>query len=60
MKRHSARVDRACGRQAEMRCECGSLLALLKGDVIELKCRRCRRIVAVAKVTEFRGCPETE
>ena len=31
----------------EMRCRCGSLLARLCGSALELKCRRCKRIVVV-------------
>ena len=29
----------------ECRCGCGSLLARLRPDGVELKCRRCKRIV---------------
>ncbi|HBH04234.1 MAG: hypothetical protein A2W08_02535 [Candidatus Rokubacteria bacterium RBG_16_73_20] len=29
----------------ECRCECGSLLARLSAIGIELKCRRCKRVV---------------
>jgi len=32
-----------CGSEA--RCECGQLMAKLRQDGIELKCKRCRRIV---------------
>jgi phage FluMu protein Com len=28
-----------------VRCECGALLARRTGDLIELKCRRCRRCI---------------
>jgi hypothetical protein len=31
-----------------LRCECGSLLARYVAGRIELKCRRCKRTVAVA------------
>jgi hypothetical protein len=31
----------------ECRCPCGSLLARLRSDGIELKCRRCKRILMV-------------
>ncbi len=27
----------------ELRCGCGSLLARVVGDAVELKCRRCKR-----------------
>ena len=30
-----------------LRCECGSLLAKLAGASIELKCRRCKRMLTV-------------
>ena len=33
---------------AEVRCHCGSLLARVIADRIELKCRRCKRVVVVA------------
>ena len=31
----------------EFRCLCGNLLARLRSDGVELKCRRCKRIVVV-------------
>lgn len=31
----------------QCRCACGSLLARLRADGIELKCRRCKRIMLV-------------
>jgi phage FluMu protein Com len=31
----------------ELRCPCGSLLARMTVAGVELKCRRCRRIVVV-------------
>ncbi|MEW6542605.1 MAG: hypothetical protein AB1411_03240 [Nitrospirota bacterium] len=31
----------------ETRCECGQLMAKLRGDGIELKCKRCKRIVLI-------------
>jgi len=34
----------------EYRCTCGSLLARRVGDHIELKCRRCKRIVGIATI----------
>jgi phage FluMu protein Com len=30
------------------RCECGSLLAKIVAEGIQLKCRRCKRIVVIA------------
>jgi phage FluMu protein Com len=34
-------------RAADARCECGSLLARLTPRGVELKCRRCKRIVVI-------------
>lgn len=31
----------------EARCLCGNLLARLRPDGVELKCRRCKRIVII-------------
>ena len=31
----------------EMRCECGFLLGKLTADAIEVKCRRCKRLVYI-------------
>lgn len=36
---------RANEHDSEARCECGQLMAKLRQDGIELKCKRCRRIV---------------
>jgi len=32
---------------AETRCECGQLIAKVRGKGIELKCKRCKRIVVI-------------
>lgn len=34
-------------RAGDCRCECGSLLARVVPDGIELKCRRCKRVMLV-------------
>ena len=34
----------------EVRCDCGCLLARKVGDTLELKCRRCKRVVGIAKI----------
>jgi phage FluMu protein Com len=34
--------------RAEVRCHCGSLMARVTDHGIELKCRRCKRVVLVA------------
>ena len=33
-----------CG---ETRCECGQLIAKVRGQLLELKCKRCKRIVVI-------------
>ena len=33
--------------RAEARCECGQLIAKLRSDGVELKCKRCKRIVVI-------------
>jgi phage FluMu protein Com len=33
--------------RAEARCECGQLIAKLRHDGVELKCKRCKRIVVI-------------
>ena len=37
----------ACGAAAELRCDCGSLLARRVEGGVELKCRRCKRTVVL-------------
>lgn len=34
-------------RSEGLRCECGNLMALIKKEGIELKCRRCKRKVLI-------------
>jgi phage FluMu protein Com len=31
----------------ETRCECGQLIAKVRGQGLELKCKRCKRIVII-------------
>jgi len=33
-----------CG---ETRCDCGQLIAKVRGQGLELKCKRCKRIVVI-------------
>jgi len=33
--------------RAEARCECGQLIAKLRNHGVELKCKRCKRIVVI-------------
>lgn len=41
----------------DVRCDCGCLLARKVGDMLELKCRRCKRVVGIAKiVSAAAGC----
>jgi len=35
-------------KPAEARCECGQLIAKLRGDNLEVKCKRCKRIVTIS------------
>ena len=32
---------------SEARCECGQLIAKVRGQGLELKCKRCKRIVVI-------------
>jgi phage FluMu protein Com len=41
-------VQSANASDAELRCHCGSLMARVTPRGIELKCRRCKRVVIVA------------
>jgi phage FluMu protein Com len=38
-------TSHAC--DVDARCECGSLLARITARGVELKCRRCKRIVVI-------------
>ena len=40
-----------CG---ETRCECGQLIAKVRGQGLELKCKRCKRIVVIP-VSSIKG-----
>ena len=39
--------DTKIGHSDETRCECGQLIAKVRGRGIELKCKRCKRIVII-------------
>ena len=43
---------RQCGAEKPFRCLCGSLLARLVPDGVELKCRRCKRQIVVPLAVE--------
>ena len=46
--RREAAVACACGdAAADLRCDCGSLLARRVAGGVELKCRRCKRTVVL-------------
>ncbi|GMV50621.1 MAG: hypothetical protein NBKEAIPA_00680 [Nitrospirae bacterium] len=34
-------------QNSETRCECGQLIAKVRGQGLELKCKRCKRIVII-------------
>jgi hypothetical protein len=36
-----------CSHGDETRCECGQLIAKVVGGGLELKCKRCKRIVMI-------------
>jgi phage FluMu protein Com len=55
-EKHKAVTDQP--NTQEVRCECGSLVAKLVGSVIELKCRRCKRL-ALIPLAEFEGGSQT-
>ncbi len=40
-----AEISSPCATPSEARCHCGQLIALLKKDGVELKCKRCKRLV---------------
>ena len=39
--------SRAIAETSETRCECGQLIAKVRGQSLELKCKRCKRIVVI-------------
>ena len=45
--RGSAHAVAPAAAPHECRCCCGSLLARLRPDGVELKCRRCKRVVTL-------------
>ena len=42
----SSPVSHSASR-GETRCECGQLIAKVRGQGLELKCKRCKRIVVI-------------
>lgn len=39
--------SKTCSPDNETRCECGQLIAKVRGQGLELKCKRCKRIVVI-------------
>ncbi|MBA5874877.1 MAG: hypothetical protein GDA66_10065 [Nitrospira sp. CR1.2] len=40
-------LARPCCQDSETRCECGQLIAKVRRQGLELKCKRCKRIVVI-------------
>jgi hypothetical protein len=36
-----------CATDSEARCHCGQLMAILKKEGVELKCKRCKRLILI-------------
>lgn len=43
----TASSSQALADMSETRCQCGQLIAKVKGRTLELKCKRCKRIVII-------------
>ena len=52
---HNPACSKRSHDSAELRCGCGCLLARFLADEIELKCRRCKRMVIVSVVHDNNG-----
>ena len=46
-----SRTDASPGERVDCRCDCGNLLARRGPTGVELKCRRCKRLVVIAAAT---------
>jgi phage FluMu protein Com len=46
MVRAASPTDHSTGCR-ETRCECGQLIAKVRGQGLELKCKRCKRIIVI-------------
>jgi hypothetical protein len=44
---HKGRKSEPSKDEDEVRCSCGSLLARRQEEAIEIKCRRCKRILII-------------
>jgi hypothetical protein len=40
-------VNSPCTTDSEARCHCGQLMAILKNEGVELKCKRCKRLILI-------------
>jgi len=47
MKPYSTPEQKEPSSLSETRCHCGQLMAILRKNGIELKCRRCKRITLI-------------
>jgi hypothetical protein len=47
--------------RSETRCECGQLIAKVRGQSLELKCKRCKRIVVIpfSSIQGWRNVPSS-
>jgi len=43
----SSSSSQVASEASETRCECGQLIAKVRGQSLELKCKRCKRIVVI-------------
>ncbi|HUT55444.1 MAG TPA: hypothetical protein VM658_18785 [bacterium] len=46
--------------ETDLRCECGYLLCKLSAEFLEIKCRRCKRIVALPVMELHDRCQDKE
>ena len=51
----------AIAETSETRCECGQLIAKVRGQNLELKCKRCKRIVVIpfSSIQGWRSVPSS-
>ncbi|MGD9852542.1 MAG: hypothetical protein AB7T38_14885 [Nitrospirales bacterium] len=47
MKPHSRALPPSTPSPTEARCHCGQLMAIMRKDGVELKCKRCKRITLI-------------
>ena len=44
---HACSIDHWALKDSEARCECGHLVAKVRATGVELKCKRCKRIILI-------------